>query len=116
MLVEARATGYVYHASNDRLELHAAGKAAGAAGASPPRGEGGKTEKANLLLDAKKKLVGVDLRGTSAAVVLMLGAHEDVDGQAEASVRVELGPDGELAAVTIEAASKSIESPAKNAY
>ncbi len=113
MLVEARATGYVYHASNDRLELHAAGKAAGA---RPPGGEAGKTEKANLLLDAKKKLVGVDLRGTSAAVVLMLGAHEDVDGQAEASVRVELGPDGELAAVTIEAASKSIESPAKNAY
>ena len=111
MLVEARASGYVYHASNDSLELQAAGKSSGPKGPS-----GGKAEKANLLLDAKKKLVGVDLRGTSADLVLMLGAHEDVDGQAQASVRVELGSDGELVAVTIEAASRSIESPARNAY
>ena len=115
MLAEARATGYVYHASNDRLELKA-GDSLGQGAHPSPAGGGGKSEKANLLLDAKKKLVGVDLRGTSAGVVLMLGPHEDVDRQAEASVRVELAASGELHAVTIEAASTSIESPAQSAY
>ncbi len=108
MLVEARATGYVYHADTDRLELQGEGKPAGAAPS--------KAETASLLLDAKRKLVGVDLRGTSAGVVLMLGAHEDVDRQAEATVHVELASGGELGTVTIEAASKVIESPAKNAF
>ncbi len=108
MLPEARATGYVYHTSKDELVLQAGGGPAGAGG--------GKTEKATLLLSASKKLVGVDLRGTSADVVLMLGPHEDVESQAAAQVRVELGKSGELAAVTVEGASRSIEAPGKSAY
>ena len=106
MLVEARATGYVYNATKDELLLQVAGAGAGA----------GKPEKAKLLLSGRKKLVGVDLRGTSADLVLMLGSHEDVDTQVAALVRVERSAGGELEAVTIEAASMSIESPAKNAY
>ena len=107
MLVEARATGYVYHAGNDQLEVRASG---------PSREGSGKEEKATLLLDGRKKLVGVDLRGTEAGCVLMLGAHEDVESQADARVRVELLPSGELLCATITGASKNIEAPGKNAY
>jgi len=107
MLPEARATGYVYHTNKDELVLQAGGSS------SP--GSGGKAVKANLLLSSAKKLVGVDLRGTSADVILMLGSHEDVDAQVAAQVRIELAG-SELTSITIERASKAIEAPAKNAY
>jgi hypothetical protein len=114
MLVEARATGYVYHANSDQLEVRALGSGSG--DAVQPSPDQPSPVKANLLLSAKRKLVGVDLRGTKAGCVLMLGAHEDVDGQAEASVRVGLDGSGTLLGITIDGASKLIEAPATNAY
>ncbi len=55
-------------------------------GDAPPVG------RAQLLLDAAGRLVGVDLGGAGfSRVAVMIGAHEDVDSTAPADVTVTAG-------------------------
>ena len=122
MLSEARAAGYVYYTDNDRLEVQVGSSHPVNSPPTASPSKGGSTAnapeaaRANLLLSAAKKLVGIDARQTPAGCVLMLGAHEDVDQQAESPIEIARDAAGSLVAITIVAASKVIAEPAKNAY
>ena len=100
MLRETHAKSASYDARNDTLVLKA----------EDDCGESG-SRHAQLLLDAKGHLVGVDLDGAGLGrLLVMLGPHEAVESQVKATVQV----DG--SSVTVLGAKKSARGDERNPY
>jgi hypothetical protein len=100
MLRETHAKSASYDARNDTLVLSAEDEC----------GRSGNRD-AQLLLDAKGFLVGVDLEGGGLGrLLVMLGPHEAVEKQVKATVQV----DG--SSVTVLGAKKSVRGHEKNPY
>ncbi len=105
MLREHRATTYRYDSGADRVVLVVRPASATKTPASAP---------AALLLDARRALVGVDLRGGKPmGEVVMWGAHEDVAETRDVRVLLVVDDDGDPAMVTIERASTLLATPDK---
>jgi hypothetical protein len=99
MLRETRAKSASYDSRNDTLVLYAEDDC------------GSGTRGAQLLLDAKGFLVGVDLDGAGMErLVVMLGPHEAVAKTTSARVQVS----GE--SVTVQGAKKTVRGDEKNPY
>lgn len=100
MLRETQAKSASYDARNDTLVLRA----------EDDCGESGNRH-AQLLLDSKGYLVGVDLEGGGAGrLVVMLGPHEAVESQVKATVQVS------GTSVTVLSAKKSARGDERNPY
>jgi hypothetical protein len=104
MLPERRATGLAFDPEADTLRIDAEG----AQGAASERS-------AQLLLDARGFLVGVDVEGPprpGGRVVVMLGPHEAVERVVPARVLVH----GDGAQVVVRGARRAVRGHEKNPY
>ena len=106
----AFATKYVYDASRDEITV-TAGTVGTAGGATPE----GNARGVSLLLDSRRRLVGVDLRGSAPDCVLMLGQHEDVSETADGHAVVGTDSEGGVSGA-IRAASKTVHDAASSPY
>jgi len=101
MLREHRASTYRYDSSADRAVL-----------VVRPATKAARTVDATLLLDARRGLVGVDLRGGKPmGEVVMWGAHEDVAETRDVRVELATDDDGDPAEVVVTQASSVIAKP-----
>ncbi len=111
MLEELAGEAAVYDAQSDTLRVTSA--AGFPTGRMKP-----KAGAAQLLLDKKGMLVGVDLPDSdgSGRWVVMLGPHEAVKSTADGPVQVQLSGDGARLVVFVANAKKSVRGHEKNPY
>ncbi len=111
MLEELAAEAAVYDGPSDTLRVTSA--AGFPAGRTKP-----KAGSAQLLLDKKGMLVGVDLPDSdgSGRWVVMLGPHEAVQSAVDGAVHVQLSGDGARLVVFVSNAKKSARGHEKNPY
>ena len=111
MLEELAAEAAVYDVPSDTLRVTSA--AGFPAGRSKP-----KAGAAQLLVDKKGMLVGVDLpdSGGSGRWVIMLGPHEAVASTVPASVQVQTSGDGARLVVFVSDAKKTVRAHERNPY
>jgi hypothetical protein len=111
MLEELAAEAAEYDAPSDTLRVTSA--AGFPAGRTKP-----KAGSAQLLLDKKGMLVGVDLPDNdgSGRWVVMLGPHEAVKSTTDGSVQVQLSGDGARLVVFVSNAKKAARGAERNPY